>query len=120
MMRHLACLALTLLVACAPSGARDAPVHVTVQTRGGVSMIDIAPAAGIHLNAAVAPAYEFSGRVIRFSGPLAPADSLYFASSAHAVCPARGKLTGVLQASVCAVGERVCRSVRLPMQIYCP
>ena len=113
-----ACAAL-LFVFGACSERSLSPVRVTVQPTRDGHELQLVVAPGYRVNAVIAPALETDGTVIRFAGPLDPADSLYFAGATTAACPHRGMVRGVVRASVCASEEKVCRGVHADVAADC-
>ncbi len=113
-----------LVVALASSAAcastRETQLFAVTATRASdTASLVITPAAGVRLSAALPPAFESSQGVVRFTGRVDPADSLYFAAGVTAPCPARGVLRGVVRASLCASGEGVCRTVTAHASVRC-
>ena len=114
-----AALMLAVMGGCANGGDPDSPLRVAVQTTGGRSQLQLVALPGYRINASIPPSLETADTVIRFAGPLDPADSLYFAGAATAPCPSRGRVRGVVLASVCAANERVCRTARAKVSLRC-
>jgi hypothetical protein len=111
--------ALAVLVACEPRQppARDA-LALQPKREGDSLRLVLLPAPGVEINARLAPALELDdGAVVRFHASRLTPDSAYFAEPPVAWLPApgarRGPVTGTLRASVCSVGERICRPIVL-------
>jgi hypothetical protein len=109
--------ALAVLVACGPRQppARDA-LALQLKPEGDSLRLVLLPAPGVEVNARLAPALELKdGAVVRFHASRLTPDSAYLAEPSVAWLPAaqRGPVTGTLRASVCSVGERICRPIVL-------
>jgi hypothetical protein len=79
----------------------------------------LVPAFGMRINARLAPALALAaGDTVRFGEAPLTEDGDYFAAPPSAMLPRplgpRGT-NGVVRASVCEVGERICRLVTLPL-----
>jgi hypothetical protein len=109
---------LAVLVACGPRQppARHA-LALQLKREGDSLRLVLLPAPGVVVNARLAPALELDdGTVVRFCASRLTPDSAYFAEPTVAWLPApsrRGPVTGTLRASVCSVGERICRPLVL-------
>lgn len=99
------------LATCAAPSRADAPLRVTTSSAGPDTRLTLVAAPHLKLNARVAPALELGDHaVVRFgTGRLTP-DSSYFAEPPSALLPGRHpEVHGILRASVCEAGARVCR-----------
>jgi hypothetical protein len=112
--------ALAVLVACEPRRSlaqRELTLRLTPD--GDSLRLVLLAAPGVEVNARLAPALELDGGdVVRFHASRLTPDSAYFAEPPVAWLPApasarRRLITGTLRASVCSVGERICRPVVL-------
>lgn len=85
---------------------------------GGLRLTLIA-APGARINARLRPSLELeNGPVLRFDSPRVTPDSAYFADAPTAWAPPGTSLgRGVLRASVCPAGEKVCRTVTLEVDL---
>ncbi len=101
--------AAALLSACARDGAP--PVDLRIEPGPTSTRIRLMPAAGWRINAFLPPAFELDdGSVIRLGAERVGADSAYYLEPPAATLPGSHRaLRGTLRASVCAVGEQVCR-----------
>jgi len=101
-----------VLVSMALAGCRPAvPFRLAVE-RGPVSQLRLVAAPGAHINARLKPALELAdGTVLRFDSPHVTADSAYFVDTPSVAAPTGGAAhTGVVRASVCSAGEKLCRT----------
>jgi len=92
-------------------------LHVAASPGAGGTRLTLVAEPGTQINARLKPALELrGGAVLRFDSPHLTADSAYFADAPDAFAPAGASLKGaILRASVCSKGERVCRTVTLPI-----
>lgn len=97
------------LVGC----SRPAPLSLEVVSGDGGQTLALHAAAGLRINARLAPALELAdGRVIRFTSSAITPDSAYFDATPTAwLAGGAGRPHGVLRAGVCEEGSRVCRVV---------
>lgn len=113
--------ALAVLVACEPrQPPARAALALQLEPEGDSLRLVLLPAPGVEVNARLAPALELGdGAVVRFHASHLTPDSAYFAEPPVAWLPGpapaarRGPVTGTLRASVCSVGERICRPIVL-------
>jgi hypothetical protein len=107
------------IVACGRPSEVPAPLHVTLapDPDGQDTRVTLYAASHLKINARLAPALETSGgTVLRFAGDRLTPDSAYFAEPPSAVLPGHhDQVHGTLRASVCEVGQQVCRSVTLAL-----
>jgi hypothetical protein len=101
--------ALLLLGACLREAADPLEVHLV--SEAGRPAIRLVPAPGWRINALLPPALELpDGAVVRLHADHLSADSAYYTAPPTGTLPAGvGVSRGTLRASVCAVGEQVCR-----------
>jgi hypothetical protein len=87
------------------------PVQLRVEAGSAGSRLVLVPLPGWRINARLPPAFESAeGGVVRFHATEVSADSAYYlVPPAAAVSGGASRLRGTLRASVCAVGEQVCR-----------
>jgi hypothetical protein len=102
-----------------PAGAPAAAVHVEAVALAGGTRLTLVPAFGVRISARLAPALALAaGDTVRFGDAPVTEDGDYFTAPPSATLPRplgpRGT-NGVLRASVCDVGERVCRPVTVPL-----
>jgi len=99
--------------ACHPA----VPFQLAVE-RGPVSRLRLVGAPGAHINARLKPALELDdGTVLRFDSPHVSADSAYFVDAPTVEAPlGETAHTGIVRASVCSAGERLCRSFTLAVR----
>lgn len=104
---------LSLLVGCAPRPKPAGALDLETTRVGADTRLTLLPAPGLRLNARLKPALELSdGRVLRFDSPHLTPDSAYFAEPPSVLAPGiHSQLHGKLRASVCDVGETLCRSI---------
>jgi hypothetical protein len=109
--------AVLLVTACTGRPAAPAPLHLTTTPAGPDTRVTLIPAAGLKVNARLAPALELAdGTVLRIDAARRTADSAYFAEPATALLPGhRAAVHGTLRASVCRDDEQVCRTVTLEL-----
>ena len=107
-MRGCAIAALLLLGCAADPGE---PVELQVDLDAAGVRLSLVPAPGWRINALLPPAFEpADGGVVRLGAAQLSADSAYYLVPPSAVLPGRrGAVRGTLRASICAVGEQVCR-----------
>jgi len=93
------------------------PLAVRAEPTDSATRLVLVAAPGWKINARVKPALELpSGAIVRFDAPQLTADSAYFAEPPTARILGRvATVRGMLKASVCAVGEQVCRVVTLKL-----
>ena len=108
--------AVALLVACGraePQATPQRPLVLRTIPAGDSLRLELMAAPGWKINARLKPVLEAAaGGLIRFDSPVLTPDSAYFAAAPVAVVAARAaSVRGTLRASVCAVGEAVCRVV---------
>ncbi len=112
-------LAAVLVAACGASEAASVPgpLRVVAAEAGPDTRLTLEADAGYQINARLAPALELAdGQVLRFDAAARTADSAYFAEPPTAHLAGRhAAVHGTLRASVCQTGERVCRSLTLPI-----
>lgn len=114
MSRAIVILVWLTLASCRPA----APFQLAVERAAGVSQFRLVAAPGARVNARLKPALELEdGTVLRFDSPHRTPDAAYF-SDAPTVEARLGESVhgGVLRASICATGERLCRSVALAVR----
>ena len=104
---------LVTLAACRPA----VPFQLAV-VRGRVSQLRLIGAPGAHINARLKPALELAnGTVLRFDSPHVSADSAYFVDAPTVEAPIEQTVhTGIVRASVCSAGEKLCRSFALAVR----
>ena len=79
---------------------------------GHAVRLRLLPAPGTRINARLKPALETpEGTVVRFDSPHLTPDSSYFTAPPEALASAPA--VGVIHASVCPMGEAVCRVVEV-------
>lgn len=101
------------VAACRPA----VPFQLAVE-HGEVSRLRLVGAPGAHINARLKPALELEdGTVLRFDSPHLTADSAYFADSPTVEAPRAGPVhAGIVRASVCSAGEKLCRTFALAVR----
>lgn len=114
----LAALVLSSLVACGhapPARTTHRPLVLHLEPAGDSVRLVLLAAEGWKINARLKPVVEVAdGRLFRLDAHRLTADSSYFAEPPSVVIAGRSdRLRGRLRASVCAVGESVCRAVAL-------
>jgi len=107
-------LLLLALAACRPA----APFRLAVEHEGRVSRFRLVGAPGARINAQLKPALELAdGTVLRFDSPHLTSATAYFADAPTAMAALRQDVhEGIVRASVCPKGEKICRSVALAVQ----
>jgi hypothetical protein len=87
------------------------PVQLRVEAGPARSRLVLVPSPGWRINARLPPAFESAASgVVRFHATEVSADSAYYLVPPTAVVPGgASRLRGILRASVCAIGEQVCR-----------
>ena len=99
---------LTLLAA--GCGDSPAPLELRVAASAGITRLWLVPAPGWKINALLPPAFEPVGEPpVRFTAARLTPDSAYFAEPPLAVLQGDDPPRGTLRASICAIGEQVCR-----------
>jgi hypothetical protein len=79
---------------------------------GNAVRLRLVPAWGVRINARLKPTLETAGGgLVMFDSRGLTADSAYFTASPEAITDAPAR--GVIRASVCPSGERLCRVVEL-------
>jgi hypothetical protein len=113
MSRTLAGALLVALTSCRPA----VPFQLAVE-RGPVSRLRLVAAPGAQINARLKPALELEdGTVLRFDAPRVSADSAYFVDAPTVEAPLGQTVhTGIVRASVCSAGEKLCRSFALAVR----
>ena len=103
------------IAGCTDSSRPDALLRVTTSPAGADTRLSLHAAPQLEINARVAPALELPNHsVVRFGAARLTADSAYFAEPPSALLAGRHETVhGTVRASVCEVGERVCRSLTL-------
>lgn len=88
------------------------PAELRVEPGAVSTRIRLVPAPGWRINALLPPAFERAdGSVIRLRADSLSADSAYYVEPPAATLPGVHRtLRGTIRASICAEGERVCRS----------
>jgi hypothetical protein len=101
----------------AEAQSNPTPLAVTVEPGDSATRLVLVAARGWKINARIKPALELpSGAIVRFDAARLTPDSAYFAEWPSARVPGRAtKVRGTLRASVCAVGEQVCRLITLKL-----
>ena len=90
--------------------SRPDPLELRVVAGATATRLWLVPAPDWRISALLPPAFEpIDGPPIRFGAARLTPDSAYFAQPPAAVLPGVGGLRGTLRASICAVGEQVCR-----------
>lgn len=100
--------------ACGPA----VPFRLAVERGGPVSRFRLIGRPGARINARLKPALELPDRtVLRFDSPHVTGDTAYFVD-APMVAATLGEdaHSGLLRASVCPAGEKVCRSFALAVR----
>jgi hypothetical protein len=99
-----------LLAACTGSSK---PLSVILTAQGPDTRLSLVASPELRINARVKPALELpDGSVLRFDSGSLTADSAYFSGPPTTLLAGRHRrVRGTLRASVCGVGELVCRSV---------
>ncbi len=120
-MRGIILLASLGIAACSAQSASQGaghPLAIRIEPAGDASRLVLSAAAGWKIGARLKPALETrEGLVFRFDAAGLTPDSAYFAASPTTLVPGRRSVVqGTLRASVCAVGERVCRVVTLAVR----
>jgi len=89
-----------------------------VERDGRVSRFRLVGAPGARINARLKPALELAdGTVLRFDSPHLTSDTAYFAAAPTAMAVFRQDVhEGIVRASVCPKGEKLCRSIALAVQ----
>ncbi|HEY7681988.1 MAG TPA: hypothetical protein VH879_05050 [Gemmatimonadales bacterium] len=110
--RALAALAIAVGLATACEAAPNPYIHLQRATSGAGIRLELVPAPGVRINARVKPVLErVDGSVLAFEGSDETADSSYFTGPLTLLV---GRTTtGIVRASVCPRGERVCRMVEI-------
>jgi hypothetical protein len=105
---------LLVAAACRPA----APLRLAVERDGRVSRFTLVGAPGARINARLKPALELAdGTVLRFDSPHVTSDTAYFADAPKAVAALREEVHGgIVRASVCPTGEKICRSFALAVR----
>jgi hypothetical protein len=103
-----------LVAAC--TGSQE-PLHLTVVAQGPDTRLNLIASPELRINAQVKPALELAdGTVLRFDSGSLTADSAYFAAPPTTLLPGHHtRVRGTLRASVCALGELVCRSITVKL-----
>jgi hypothetical protein len=88
------------------------------QEHGTVTRLRLVGAPGARINARLKPALELAdGTVLRFDSPHVTADSAYFVDAPAVEAPRGGTVhTGIVRASVCSAGEKLCRTFALAVR----
>ena len=97
--------------------SRHDVIRIVEASNGGSTRLTLVADSGVRINSRLKPALELKdGRVIRFDSPDMTRVSIYFvgAPTADAV-GSLGGAAGFLRASVCALGDSVCRTVRIEL-----
>lgn len=108
-----------LLLLLGVAGCRTAvPFRVAVERGTGVRRFTLLGAPGARINARLKPALELEdGTVLRFDAPHLTPDSAYFADAPTVEAPLdEGTHRGIVRASVCPAGEKICRSFVVPVR----
>ncbi len=113
MSRAVVVVLLVAVAACRPA----LPFQVAVE-RGRISRLRLLGAPGAHINARLKPALELEdGTVLRFDSPHVTADSAYFVDAPTVAAPLGETVhTGIVRASVCSAGEKLCRLFALAVR----
>ena len=106
------------LAGCSRARNEPAPLSLRVEPATAETRLLLVAAPGWKINARLKPALEIAnGEVIRFDAPHLTPDSAYFADVPWATIPGRPQVVrGILRASVCAAGEKVCRAVTMEVK----
>ena len=101
-----------LFAACSAVPASNPYLSLESAPVGAETRLTLRPAPGARINARLKPALERTdGSILRFEGASVTADSSYF--TAPPVLMVHGDARGIVRASVCPEGERVCRMVEV-------
>ncbi len=114
MRRTVLVLTAAALAACGP----PVPFRLAVERGGALRRFSLIAAPGVRINARLKPSLELEdGTVLRFDSPHLTAEHAYFADAPTVETASRSALhRGVVRASVCSTGERVCRSLALAVR----
>ncbi|MGH7613287.1 MAG: hypothetical protein ACREMW_04475 [Gemmatimonadales bacterium] len=114
MSRGTALLLLVTVAACRPA----VPFRLAVERVPGLARFVLVGVPGTRINARLKPALELEhGVVLRFDSPHLTPDSAYFAGAPTVAASLReGAQRGVVRASVCPAGEKLCRSFALTVR----
>ena len=104
---------LTALSACAGAPTQIRPLHLETSIDGNATRVVLVADSGYRVSARLKPALELAGGgVVRFDAAAVTPDRAYFTAPPSARLPGRhDQVHGTLRASVCEVGEEVCRTV---------
>ena len=110
--------ALLLLLSVAGCGRSAVPFRVAVERVTGLRRFTLVGVPGARINARLKPALELEdGAVLRFDSPHLTRDSAYFADAPTVEASlSEGAHRGVVRASVCPAGEKICRSFALAVR----
>lgn len=100
-----------LLVGAACIRETPVPADLLIEPGAGAIGIRLVPRPGWRINALLPPAFEGSdGSIVRLTADSLTADSAYYLVPPAATLPGTHRTPrGTVRASVCAVGEQVCR-----------
>ena len=109
---------LVLIVAAVAACGPTAPLRLAVERGGPLRRLSLVAAPGVRINARLKPSLELEdGTVLRFDSPLLTEEDAYFAEAPTLETAPRSALhRGVVRASVCSTGERICRSFALAVR----
>jgi hypothetical protein len=108
-------MSVAFLLACACARSPAPLMRVQRQPTATGTRLVLVGAPGARINARLAPALERrDGSLLRFSGDSLTPDSIYFTTPPR--LDVAGAVSGVIRASVCPEGEKVCRRVELTVQ----
>ncbi len=115
MTRDLALLVLLTVTGC---GRQAVPFRVVTERVAGFSRFTLLATPRARINARLKPALELEdGTVLRFDSPHLTPDSAYFTDAPTVEAPSvPGAQRGIVRASVCPAGEKICRSFALTVQ----
>lgn len=94
-------------------------IQIEAEPSTGGIRLTLVPDSGVRINARLRPALELAdGTVLRFDSPHVTPDSAYFADPPQALAPLGATLKRAqLRASLCFPGEKVCRTLALPVDL---
>lgn len=99
--------------------ARNDLVSLILDSSNGIDELRLVPAPGVKINAQLKPSIERVARdPVEFDAIGRTADSAYFVVPPTARVADLRPLSGMLRASACPEGKRVCMSVALPVSLH--
>lgn len=109
---------LVLIVAAVAACGPTVPFRLAVERGGALRRFSLIAAPGVRINARLKPSLELEdGTVLRFDSPHLTEEHAYFADAPTLeTAPESALHRGVVRASVCSTGERICRSFALAVR----